>query len=154
MGVHFLHPSPRSLENHFSTSAVHQFLQLSNNLRLSLELQYLAITIGSSDSSNYMGLTYSSQIACGARIAGACGTGGIPTCNHTPSALRKENCQLPGGMLTLTSDTRYRGIRLIHRSQSFKLLSAIQTGIFVNRHVTNSSRNQPGGVRQTLSLRK
>jgi hypothetical protein len=53
MGVHFLLPPPRSLENLFSASIIHQFLQLSNNLQLSRKLQYLAITVSSSDPYNW-----------------------------------------------------------------------------------------------------
>jgi len=53
MGALFLLPSPRSLENHFSASTILQFLQLSNNLRLSHKLQYLAITVSSSDPSKW-----------------------------------------------------------------------------------------------------
>ncbi len=51
MGALFLLPSSRSLENLLSASTIHQFLQLSNNLRLSRKLQYLVITVNSSDSS-------------------------------------------------------------------------------------------------------
>jgi hypothetical protein len=53
MGVNFLLPPPRSLENHFSASTIHQFLQLSSTLRLSRKLQYLAITVSSSDPYNW-----------------------------------------------------------------------------------------------------
>jgi hypothetical protein len=53
MGAHFLLPSIRSLENYFNASTIHQFLQLSNNLRLSRKLQYFAITVSSSDSSKW-----------------------------------------------------------------------------------------------------
>jgi hypothetical protein len=75
------------------------------------------------------------MLAGGARPTAACAAAAVASCDHFTGALSKEDRNLTGGMLATTLYTADQFIRVLDRAHSFKMIAAVYTNVFINRHL-------------------
>jgi hypothetical protein len=73
--------------------------------------------------------------AGGAGPTAARAAAAVPSCDHLAGALCEEDRDLAGSMLATAFYTADQCIRVLDRAHSFKMIAAVYTNIFINRHL-------------------